>query len=166
MNIYLPDNSPLAPIAKYVSELELTNAHLRNALDTLADPRNVLTERVRTIGAFLQFLQIPYLLGGTFAKNQSLDCSSFTQLIYSHLGIALPRTSRAQATTGTEVPTGDLLPLDLIFFDTNRDGTVNHVAIYVGNGEILHTNNDRERIHTEQLSAKYEKWMTNIRRVI
>jgi len=55
---------------------------------------------------------------------------------------------------------------DLLFFDTEGDGVVNHVGIYAGYGMLFHTNNPAENIHMEPLADKYQKWLTGIRRVL
>ncbi|MCD9025376.1 C40 family peptidase [Cohnella silvisoli] len=86
-----------------------------------------------------QFLGVPYLHGARTGRTTAFDCSSLTQYLYKPYGINLPRTSRAQSKVGTYVPRSQLRAGDLIFSDTNRDGVVNHVSIYMGNGQLLHT---------------------------
>ncbi len=88
------------------------------------------------------FLGIPYLWGGTSIKG--VDCSGFTQQVFSLSGIQLPRNSSAQAKVGepVDVSTGlhNLKPGDLLFFGkTREDGStrINHVAIYIGGGKII-----------------------------
>lgn len=64
------------------------------------------------------------------------DCSGFVKYVLSHVaGVGLPRTSREQAKTGRSVKSSEMRPGDLIFY-TNSKGTVNHVAMYIGNGQI------------------------------
>lgn len=68
------------------------------------------------------------------------DCSAFVQLVFNKKhGFNLPRVSRDQAKAGTYVSKSNLKPGDLVFFDTNSDGTINHVGIYIGNGEFIHS---------------------------
>mgnify|MGYP001299845066 CR=1 FL=1 len=68
------------------------------------------------------------------------DCSAFVQLVFNkHHGYNLPRVSRDQAKVGTYVSKANLQPGDLVFFDTNNDGKINHVGIYLGNGEFIHS---------------------------
>lgn len=83
----------------------------------------------------------PYLWGGNSLKN-GVDCSGLTQQIYSQLGIKLPRTTYEQAKSGRFVNRNQLLPGDLIFYNTgSRDpngiGTNGHVALYIGNGQVI-----------------------------
>ncbi|MGZ4538449.1 MAG: transglycosylase SLT domain-containing protein [Blastococcus sp.] len=85
-----------------------------------------------------KYIGVPYLWGGT-DPAKGLDCSGFTKLVYGNLGIDLPRTSSQQATSGTAVASlADAHPGDLVFFDYDsaRPG-VDHVGIYVGNGQMI-----------------------------
>ena len=68
------------------------------------------------------------------------DCSAFVQLVFNKIhGYNLPRTSLKQSQQGTSVAKANLKPGDLVFFDTNDDGVINHVGIYIGNGEFIHS---------------------------
>lgn len=82
----------------------------------------------------VQFVGNPYVWGGTSLTNGA-DCSGFTQSVFAHFGISIPRTSRTQATGGKKVTVDNLQPGDLIFYD--RNGTINHVGIYIGNGKVI-----------------------------
>ncbi|WP_256756700.1 C40 family peptidase [Cohnella sp. WQ 127256] len=86
-----------------------------------------------------QFLGVPYKFGAKTGNVSSFDCSSFTQYVYKKSGINLPRSSKQQAKAGKYVSKSQLQPGDLVFSDTNRDGVINHVSIYIGNGQLLHT---------------------------
>ncbi len=87
------------------------------------------------VAAGSQYLGVPYVWGGT-DPARGLDCSGFVQRVFADLGIDLPRVSRDQAKVGTEVPSLDQArPGDLIAFGKP---TVNHIAIYVGDGKIMH----------------------------
>lgn len=83
-----------------------------------------------------EFIGLAYKSGGTSLKS-GVDCSGFTQQIYKKFDISLERSSRDQyATNGTAVTKDKLLPGDLVFYGVN--GTVRHVAIYVGDNKIIH----------------------------
>ena len=64
----------------------------------------------------------------------SFDCSGLTSFAYKAAGVSLPRTSKAQSTFGAPVSKANLQPGDLVFFYS----PVSHVALYIGNGQILH----------------------------
>ena len=82
-----------------------------------------------------QFVGNPYVWGGT-SLTHGTDCSGFTQSVMSHFGISLPRVSRDQAKVGTKVTSDQMKPGDLVFY-ANSSGTINHVAIYIGNGQVI-----------------------------
>lgn len=82
----------------------------------------------------VQFVGNPYVWGGTSLTNGA-DCSGFTQSVFRHFGISIPRTSRTQATGGTRVSLDNIRPGDLLFYA--RNGTINHVGIYIGNGKVI-----------------------------
>lgn len=86
-----------------------------------------------------QLIGVPYQFGSKNGSTRSFDCSAFTQYVFKQNGIHIPRSSRQQANAGTFVPKSQLQPGDLVFSDTNRDGVINHVAIYMGDGKIIHT---------------------------
>lgn len=97
-----------------------------------------------SIAAYAQkFVGNPYVYGGTSLTNGT-DCSGFTQSVYAHFGISIPRTSRQQATAGKKVDISSLQAGDLIFYASN--GTINHVAMYIGGGKVVHASNRREGI--------------------
>jgi len=83
----------------------------------------------------LQFLGNRYVFGGTSLTN-GIDCSGFTMQIFKKWGITLPHSSRKQATMGTAISASQMKAGDLIFYSTN--GRIDHVAIYIGNGKIVH----------------------------
>jgi len=92
-----------------------------------------------------QFLGTPYVWGGTDLRK-GVDCSGFVYSVYKHFGITLERTSAAQAATnGIEVAKSELVPGDLIFFDTegSNNGRVSHVGIYVGNGQYIQSSSGK-----------------------
>ncbi|THF76382.1 C40 family peptidase [Cohnella fermenti] len=86
-----------------------------------------------------QYLGVEYEFGAKSGQTNTFDCSSFTQYVFKQNGIELPRSSKQQAKMGTYVAKSDLQPGDLIFSDTNSDGVINHVSIYIGNGQVLQT---------------------------
>lgn len=109
----------------------------------------------------LKFVGNPYVWGGE-SLTHGADCSGFVQAIYADFGYSIPRVSRDQATHGQKVSESDLRPGDLIFYANSR-GTVNHVAMYIGNGMIVQAANSRQGIITS--SYKYRD-IYCIRRII
>ena len=91
-----------------------------------------------------QFLGNPYVWGGTSLTNGA-DCSGFTMSVMSHFGVSLPHHSGSQAGAGRSISSSEMRPGDLIFY-TNSGGTINHVALYIGNGQVCHASNARDGI--------------------
>ncbi len=100
--------------------------------------------RNKIVNYALQFVGNPYVWGGT-SLTKGADCSGFTQSVMRNFGISLPRVSRDQANTGKAVKSSEMRPGDLIFY-TNSGGTVNHVAMYIGNGQVVHAASRRSGI--------------------
>ncbi len=90
------------------------------------------------IAEALPHLGKPYVLGAN--GPTAFDCSGFTKYVYARFGYRLPRASYSQATVGITVAFDQLQPGDLIFFKNTwrNDGRVDHVAIYMGDGKIVH----------------------------
>ena len=83
-----------------------------------------------------QFAGIPYVWGGS-SLTSGVDCSGFTMAVFSHFGISLPHFAASQYGCGTPVSLSDLAPGDLVFYN-GSSGSIEHVAIYVGGGSIIH----------------------------
>lgn len=113
--------------------------------DNTVDPDSVSTSSSSSSGSgssivdyATQFVGNPYVWGGT-SLTSGADCSGFTQSVYAQFGYSLPRTSYEQQNWGTEVSYADAQPGDLICYG-------GHVAIYMGNGQIVHASNSRDGI--------------------
>ncbi|MET0237896.1 MAG: NlpC/P60 family protein [Kibdelosporangium sp.] len=77
----------------------------------------------------------PYVWGG--AAPGGFDCSGLTSWAYKQAGVTLPRSSRAQFGVGKAVSKDALLPGDLLFYGGSAS-SIHHVAMYIGNGMIVH----------------------------
>ena len=91
----------------------------------------------------LQFVGNRYVWGGTSLTN-GVDCSGFTMQVYAHYGISLPHHAASQPGYGTRVSSSEAKPGDLFFY--SNGGGINHVAIYIGNGQVVHASNPRTGI--------------------
>ena len=103
-----------------------------------------------------QFVGNPYVWGGTSLTNGA-DCSGFVQSVYANFGVSLPRTSYEQQNAGREVSYADAQPGDLICYG-------GHVAIYMGNGKIVHASNERDGIKISD-NAAY-RTILSVRRLV
>ena len=111
----------------------------------------------QTVASFAQrFVGNPYVWGGT-SLTSGADCSGFVQSVYANFGVSLPRTSYEQQNAGYEVSYADAQPGDLICYG-------GHVAIYMGNGQIVHASNARDGIKVSD-NAAY-RTITSVRRLV
>ena len=100
------------------------------------EPISAATQfRLDVVNYALQFLGNPYVWGGTNPWTGA-DCSGYMQSVMATFGITLPRVSWQQAGAGAAVSLENLQPGDLVFYGAG--GKVNHVAMYIGNGQIVH----------------------------
>ncbi|AGT31620.1 peptidase P60 [Geobacillus genomosp. 3] len=105
------------------------------AQPVVAESSASLADRIIEIGE--KYLGARYLYGASPSRTDVFDCSSFTMRVFSEAGISLPRSSAAQAQAGRAVSFNQLQKGDLVFFDTDSNGTINHVGIYAGNGQMI-----------------------------
>lgn len=98
-----------------------------------------------------------YVYGGNdLSIGGSIDCSGFTQTLYSRVaGISIPRTSYTQVYAGKQISYEQLQPGDLIFYTAaGGPGAINHVAIYVGGGMMVHAASPQVGITTAPVLYK------------
>jgi SH3-like domain-containing protein len=113
----------------------------------------------------LRYHGIPYLWGGTSSKT--IDCSGLVSNVYFMNGIQLPRDADMQALIGRELTTefisDPLEPGDLLFFgrkaSEGKEENVSHVAMYIGNGEYIHSAGYRERVSINSMDSTRENFI-------
>lgn len=97
---------------------------------------NAASRRSKIVNFAVQYVGNPYVWGGTSLTNGA-DCSGFTMKVMQQFGVSLPHYSGSQAKMGKAVKSSEMRPGDLIFY-ANSGGTINHVALYIGNGQVVH----------------------------
>lgn len=98
-----------------------------------------------------EFIGNPYVWGGT-SLTKGADCSGFVMKVFQKYGVKLPRNSRSQANCGTTIKVSEAKPGDLIFYA--RGKTINHVAIYIGNGQVVHASSPKTGIKISNVSYR------------
>ena len=100
--------------------------------------------RSRIVNYAMKFLGNPYVWGGTSLTNGT-DCSGFTMSVMAHFGVGLPHHSGSQAGAGRSIKSSEMRPGDLVFYGNSR-GKINHVAMYIGNGQVINAASRRSGI--------------------
>ena len=92
-----------------------------------------------------------YVLGDptsyTDPNPSAFDCSGLTQWVWYHTsGVVIPRVASSQASYVTPISVSQLQPGDLVFYETGGSSTINHVAIYIGGGNVVEANNPQSGV--------------------
>lgn len=98
----------------------------------------VSAARTAVVAYAKQFLGNPYMYGGT-SLTDGADCSGFVQQVFKNFGITTGRSSRDQAENVKEISLSEIQPGDLLFYASGN--YINHVAIYIGDGKVIHASN-------------------------
>ena len=93
-----------------------------------------LAKRQAVVDFALQFEGNPYVYGGTSLTNGA-DCSGFVMSVFANFGYSLPRVAADQCAASTRKDISQLEPGDLVFYG---NGYIDHVALYIGDGKIIH----------------------------
>ncbi len=106
-----------------------------------------------------QFIGNPYVWGGT-SLTDGADCSGYVQRVYSNFGISLPRVSAEQSKVGKQIPVDEAQPADLIFYA--KQGSVYHVVINLGDGQVLNASNKKKGICVSSLDSAHAVWAVDV----
>lgn len=98
-------------------------------------------------------LGVPYVWGGT-SWGKGMDCSGFVQQVYKQVGINLPRVSQAQSSCLKVIPLSQAKAGDLVFW--GGQGTAYHIAIYIGNNQVIEEPEPGESCHIVHLYGNYQ----------
>lgn len=130
----------------YVSSDFATVTEYLNTAKTITEFKygsGVSDVRAAVVEYATQFVGNRYVWGGTSLTN-GVDCSGFTMQIFAKYGISLPHSSKAQPSYGTKIDASEAQPGDLFFYGSGK--SINHVAIYMGDGQIVHASNKKDGI--------------------
>ncbi len=145
----LLDNDEVYVSAEYVE----VSAELSTAvtMTELLYGQGVSDVRVDICQYAKEFIGNPYVWGGT-SLTKGADCSGFVMKVFQKYGVKLPRNSRSQANCGTTIKVAEAKPGDLIFYAKGK--TINHVAIYLGNGQVVHASSPKTGIKISNVSYR------------
>ena len=119
--------------------------------------RSIISRRTISLSKLISYayglVGKPYVYGDT--GKIGYDCSGFIYSLYlNKLGIALPRNSYLQANAGTEVAKSQLIPGDLLFFNTTGK-KISHVGLYIGEGNMIHASSCEMEVRIDSIDSEY-----------
>ena len=144
----------------YVASEYVTLSYELNKAVLVEDLSGSSSIRAKIIETAKKYLGNRYVYGGNSLTN-GIDCSGFVQQIYGMYGYSLPRHSGTQATYGTTISASAAKAGDLVFY--SKSGRISHVAICMGNGQIIHASNVTDGI---KISNMYYRTPTKVVRII
>lgn len=124
--------------------------------ETIESRERFFAKAGKITGCALRYLGYKYRYGG--ASPRGFDCSGFTMYIYAQFGWRLPHCAADQMGLGVAVNKADLLPGDLVFFKTLNSHKINHVGIYLGNGDFIHAASGSGAIKVSSMDDGYYKY--------
>ncbi len=128
-------------------EAEADEEEVEEELEAAIEVESDLRSEIVTYA--LQFVGNRYKYGGT-NPNTGVDCSGFTSYVMRHAAeVELPHSSGGQSRMGRQVSSSEMRPGDIICYGSGKK--INHVALYIGNGQIVHAS-------TEKTGIKVSRW--------
>ena len=126
----------------YINMVEAAAIVAETAAEVVVD--NAEVKRMEIVECGMSFVGNRYVWGG-MDPNKGADCSGFTMYIMRNVaGVHLSHSSRAQANEGRQVSAEEMRPGDLVFYGNGK--RINHVAIYAGDGMVVHASNKEDGI--------------------
>lgn len=125
------------------------------------DLEDVSETRKELIQYAVSFVGNPYVWGGN-SLTEGVDCSGFTQQIFAKFNISLNRCSYQQVANGREIALEDIKPGDLVFYFNEKLNRIGHVAIYMGDGQVVHAKSKTSGITISNLNYNSPYKVVNI----
>lgn len=123
-----------------------------------------ISKSANVVVTALSYLGTPYKWGGN-SMEEGVDCSALVKNVYeSAAGVVLPRTSYEQSMATDKISKSDIKPGDLLFFNTRRRA-YSHVAIYIGDGQFIHSPRRGQVVRIESFNSYWIKRFNGARRV-
>ena len=138
---------------------------VRYALDqaivySVSTPKGTSSIRTQIKNFAVKYIGGKYVWGGNNLST-GVDCSGFTQAVYKNFGVTLNRVSKEQAKQGVAVSSANKKVGDLVFY-ANSSGVIDHVAIYIGNNQIVHAASSKSGIKISNWNYRDYKAIRNV----
>jgi cell wall-associated NlpC family hydrolase len=132
-------------------QLPLPQEPLQNEEGAVAE--NPKSTKDKLIDVAYDYIGMKYAFGAAKGGAKT-DCSLFSQRVFSKFGVSLPRSASEQSTVGKKIAFSNIQPGDLLFYRTYKKAP-SHVAIYIGNGKIIHASFRQRRVTVDSISLPY-----------
>ena len=145
----------LAILVLFQSHLYAKTHHVNKTTHPfLTIDKSAEVQKNKIIEKAQEYLGVSYGFGN---KNEiKTDCSGFTQQVFKEFGLALPGSAALQSKYGSKVDLKDLQVGDLLFYRTYKREP-SHVAIYAGNGQIIHASYRSKKVQYDDIDKRYYK---------
>lgn len=151
-NIYFSDikvdEDAVKKAARQITTNSLASSGQSNTILENSSLGNASKDRQELVKFAVQFVGNKYVWGGN-SLTSGVDCSGFTQQVYAHFGVKINRCSFEQVKNGKQITFDKLQPGDLIFYYNKSLKRIGHVAMYIGDGKIVHAKSKKSGIVTD-----------------
>lgn len=143
MKVRVNDTEGYLPVSGNATVKQVTEDEIAEVQQDALESSNSY-KRQQVVNYALRFVGGRYKYGGSDPRT-GVDCSGFTRYVLQNsAGISMNRSSGGQANQGVAISADQMQPGDLLFYGSGRG--INHVAMYIGNGQIVHASTERTGI--------------------
>ncbi len=151
---------------RYIDDLDANTYHVRKDNRDVYIPKTAgyltntiklpqgLDIRAKLVTNAISYLGSLYTFGGSDGAS-GFDCSGFVMTCYNSIGVSIPRSTKEQVKQGTAIDVSQIRPGDLIFYGAAED-SVNHVAMYIGGGMVIHSKNTGNGVCVDPYSMRQD----------
>lgn len=136
------------------TQTEDTEVEKEEVKEEVVETPSVSSNGDKIVSFAKQYLGYRYVYGGT-TPGSGFDCSGFIYYVFNSCGYSISRSLSAQASKGTAVSKSELQPGDIVFFNNTSNGSLGHVGIYIGNGNMIHAANSNRGVVTDTINSGY-----------